>query len=90
MKKILFPLLQSNKSGNIVFFGSDVENIIIQLPSGSENASVAFYDYTGRLALTQTISQINNSINVQNLSSGVYILKVLADDKVGSQKFIKK
>jgi hypothetical protein len=83
--------LSSQKELNFEMFPNPAsENIIIQLPSGSENASVAFYDYTGRLALTQTISQINNSINVQNLSSGVYILKVLADDKVGSQKFIKK
>ena len=66
------------------------EKVTIQLPSGSKNASVAFYDYIGRLALTQKVSQTNNSINVQDLSSGVYILKVLADDKIGTQKFIKK
>ena len=83
--------LSKQKGLNFELFPNPaLENIIIQLPSGSENASVAFYDYTGRLALTQTISQINNSINVQNLSSGVYILKVLADDKIGTQKFIKK
>ena len=66
------------------------ENLIIQLPSVSESASVEFYDYMGRLALTQKLLQTNNSINVQDLSSGVYILKVLAGDKIGNQKFIKK
>ena len=66
------------------------ESLTIQLPSGSENASVEFYDYICRLALTQKVSQVNNSINVENLSSGVYILKVLADGKIGTQKFIKK
>ena len=66
------------------------ESLTIQLPSGSENASVEFYDYIGRLALTQKVSQTNNIINVQDLSSGVYILKVLSDDKIGTQKFIKK
>ena len=66
------------------------ESLTIQLPSGSENASVEFYDYIGRLALTQNVSQTNNIINVQDLSSGVYILKVLSDDKIGTQKFIKK
>ena len=66
------------------------ENLTIQLPSGSKNASVAFYDYIGRLALTQKVSQTNNQINVQQLSSGVYILKVLADGKIGTQKFVKK
>lgn len=66
------------------------EALTVQLPSGSEVASVEFYDYLGRLALTEKISQTSNSINVQNLSTGVYILKVLADDKIGTQKFIKK
>lgn len=66
------------------------DELTIQLPSGSEVASVEFYDYLGRLALTQNISQTSNHINVQNLSAGVYILKVLADDKIGTQKFIKK
>lgn len=66
------------------------ENLTIQLPSGSKNASVVFYDYIGRMALTQKVSQTNNQINVQKLSSGVYIIKVLADGKIGTQKFVKK
>lgn len=66
------------------------DELTIQLPSGSEVASVEFYDYLGRLALTEKISQTSNHINVQDLSAGIYILKVLADDKIGTQKFIKK
>lgn len=65
------------------------DNITIQLPSGSEKATVQFYDYIGRLALTKTISTSNDKINVNGLNSGVYILKVLSNDKIGSQKFIK-
>ena len=66
------------------------ENLTIQLPSGSEKATVQFYDYVGRLALSKTISISDNNIDVNNLSKGFYILKVLTDDKIGSQKFIKK
>lgn len=61
----------------------------IQLPTESQNASIQFYDYLGRLSLSKTISSNNDKINVSDLSSGVYILKVLSDDKIGSQKFIK-
>ena len=32
------------------------ENLTIQLPSGSKNASVVFYDYIGRTALTQKVT----------------------------------
>ena len=66
------------------------EELKIQLPIDSDNAVVEFYDYIGRLALSKKISKTSNNINIQELSSGVYILKVLANDKIGTQKFIKK
>ncbi len=66
------------------------ESVKIQLPSGETNASVKFYDYIGKLVLSQNISNDNNRINVNDLSSGMYILKVVADTKIGSQKFIKR
>lgn len=66
------------------------ERVTIQLPSGSDEATVEFYDYLGRLALTKNVTDSNNKIDVNNLSSGIYILKVVSNDKIGSQKFIKK
>lgn len=65
------------------------QNVTIQLPSGSDNATVQFYDYVGKLILSQKITTSTEKINVSTLSKGVYILKVLADDKIGTQKFIK-
>lgn len=66
------------------------ESLTIQLPSSSDKATVQFYDYIGRLSLTKTITNSNDKININELSSGVYILKVLSNDKIGTQKFIKK
>lgn len=66
------------------------ENVTIQLPSGDGKATVQFYDYIGKLALTRTITDFNNKIDINELSSGVYILKVSTDSKIGSQKFIKR
>lgn len=66
------------------------QELTIQLPSDSNKATVQFYDYIGRLALTKTITSSNEKIDVNALNSGVYILKVLSNDKIGSQKFIKK
>lgn len=67
-----------------------LERVTIQLPLGSEIAEVEFYDNIGRLALTQKITNTNNKISVNNLAKGVYVLKVLSDNKVGSKKFIKQ
>lgn len=72
-------------------FPNPAQNYVtIQLPSGSEVATVQFYDYVGRLALTKKVSNSNEKINVDNLNAGIYILKVISNDKIGSQKFIKK
>lgn len=66
------------------------EKLTIQLPSGSDNAKIEFYDAIGRLAMSQKITSSKKEINVNQLSKGIYILKVLSDNKIGSQKFIKK
>jgi plastocyanin len=64
-------------------------NVSIQLPSGTEKATVHFYDSLGRLALSKKVTSIKNTIDLNSISSGVYILKVVTEDKIGSQKFIK-
>jgi len=65
-------------------------NLNIDLPNGAVSAKVEFYDYVGKLALRGEISPNNNNINVSDLSSGMYILKVITDNKIGSKKFIKQ
>ena len=65
------------------------DKVSIQLPSGAENATVEFYDSLGRLALSKKVSRINNKMDVNALSKGIYILKVFTADQIGSQKFIK-
>jgi hypothetical protein len=41
------------------------------------------------LALTKKVTSTKNILDVNSLSKGVYILKVVTEDKAGSQKFIK-
>lgn len=65
------------------------DNLTIQLPASSEKATIQFYDYIGRLALTKTVFSSDNEINIESLNAGIYILKVISEDKIGSQKFIK-
>lgn len=87
------PSLSISKANRLefeMFPNPASEKVTIQLPSGSDKATVQFYDYVGRLALTQNVTDSNNKIDVNNLSTGVYVLKVVSNDKIGSQKFIKK
>lgn len=66
---------------------SDV--VKIQLPSGNVSASVSMYDHVGRLVYTKKITTVDNTIDVQDLARGMYVLRVSTDTKVGAQQFIK-
>jgi hypothetical protein len=66
------------------------ETTTIQLPSEESKATIQFYDYIGKLVSTKSITNINNNFSVRDLASGVYILKVIAGSKIGTQKFIKR
>lgn len=65
------------------------DNVTIQLPLGESKATVQFYDYIGKLVLLQNVTNISSKVNVNDLSSGIYIMKVTTDSKIGTQKFIK-
>ncbi|MBL4605493.1 MAG: T9SS type A sorting domain-containing protein [Flavobacteriaceae bacterium] len=65
------------------------DQVNIQLPTGTESAKVFVYDYVGRLMSSQTVTSNNPKIDVTGLSSGMYIIRVTTDDKIGAQQFIK-
>jgi len=67
---------------------SDVLNI--QLPTGTEKAEVGVFDYTGRLVSSKTISSNDTAIDVQQISKGIYMIRLAANNKIGVQRFIKK
>ncbi|MFD2565936.1 choice-of-anchor V domain-containing protein [Pseudotenacibaculum haliotis] len=65
------------------------DEVTIQLPSGTEKAKVGVFDYTGRLISSQEVTSSNRKVDVTNLVSGIYIIRVTADNKIGAQRFIK-
>jgi len=67
---------------------SDV--LTVQLPTGTEKAEVSVFDYTGRLVSSKTISSNDSTLDVQNISKGIYIIRVATNSKIGVQRFIKK
>lgn len=56
----------------------------------SRTLNVVIYDSNGRELQTQTITQEFNSIDVSNLSNGVYILKLVSNKSVRTQKLVVK
>ena len=63
--------------------------VAIQLPSEISKAEVNIYDLTGRLLKMTTITSEAHILDVQGLSTGVYVLQIHADGKIGTQQFIK-
>ncbi|MBL4642996.1 MAG: T9SS type A sorting domain-containing protein [Flavobacteriaceae bacterium] len=64
--------------------------LVVQLPSGSLKAEISVFDVSGRLLKTSSITSSANKIDVQDLSTGMYILKIQSEGKTGSKQFIKK
>lgn len=79
-----------NKLDFEMFPNPSSENLFIQLTDATDDATVSFFNYLGKNILTQTTSSSNSKINISNLSSGIYFVKVVSDGKTGLKKFIKQ
>jgi hypothetical protein len=69
-----FKMYPNPTNGNQVFFNL------------SENATVNLYNILGKKIVTAKLSEKNNSLNISNLSKGIYLIKVTT----GNQEIIKK
>ena len=62
----------------------DLLNIV--LPAGMQNPKLTIFDLSGKAIMSQTLNDTNTTINVGNLSSGIYFVKVGNSTK----KFVKE
>jgi hypothetical protein len=82
--------ISENKLLSFEMYPNPVSDVLnIQLPTGTEKAEVGVFDYTGRLVTSKIISSNDNTIDVQKLSKGIYLIRVSSDAKIGAQRFIK-
>lgn len=63
-------------------------NVTIDLKE-LDNSSLEVLDINGRLLFTQKLSNTSNSINIDNLSSGMYLFKVNSNQGSATSKVIK-
>lgn len=66
------------------------EYLNIQLPTGTTKASINVFDMSGKLIRNSVISVGNTKVDVSDLTSGVYVLKLDSEGKLGSRQFIKE
>jgi hypothetical protein len=70
-------------------FPNPVTNGILNIVSSlNDSKTVEIFDVTGKQVFNQTIS--NQEVNLSNLKTGIYMLKVTENDKVATQKLMIK
>lgn len=62
--------------------------VTLQLPSGTNNAQAQVFDYLGKTLILKDITSSNSSLNISNLSSGIYFVRIQSDNKVGVKKLV--
>jgi hypothetical protein len=72
----------------IVYPNPAVETLFLSSSMDINRQQAAIFDISGKLVMEKAI--INDQLNVANLVSGVYFLRLVLDGKVVNQKFIKQ
>jgi hypothetical protein len=80
--------LESNSENNEFYIYPNPTKNIVHFKNISEIEEIKIFDYLGKEVLKQTI--INNEINVENLSKGIYIVEIHSENGTVYKKFIKE
>lgn len=64
--------------------------LTIEMEDGASAAAFEIYDAMGRLCIKEHFTGMTGTVNVQQLSKGLYLLKVKDGEKVGVRKFLKE
>ncbi len=66
------------------------EKIIIETSQISDQGTISIMNGQGQEILTRKIDSFTNEIQINNLSSGVYFVKLISDRGISIAKFVKK
>ena len=82
---------ENDFSSTILIFPVPTKNIItIEDPNLTKNETISIYNIQGQLLLQQIIHQNKTDINISDFDKGVYILRVIDNDKNVVKKIIKE
>lgn len=65
------------------------DQITVSVTSEFQGASLNLYSVSGQVLFTTTIHEINNSIDVSSLPSGMYFIKIDRGNRSYSEQFVK-
>ncbi|EDP70902.1 hypothetical protein FBALC1_09083 [Flavobacteriales bacterium ALC-1] len=83
---------ENNEWNNLQIYNTSSPKEIVVKGILKENTTANLYDIQGRLVLSRQLekSRISNSIDISNVSAGIYIAKIFNDNQVKTQKLVVK
>lgn len=78
----------NNNTLAVTIYPNPVQNIL-NIETKQNNATVSIYDYTGKLILSEMISE-TGAIDVSNITAGIYMVKIENGGIASTQKFVKQ
>jgi hypothetical protein len=66
------------------------DQIAITAENSLENTTIQFFDLSGQLVLETALNAPTPIVNISELEAGTYILRVIQDNHVASQRFVKE
>lgn len=80
-----------NKTSNYTVFPNPAQNAITISSSTAENAEITIYDLNGKAVINTSINGNQKDIDVNQISKGFYLMKIVGSDKTTDiVKFIKE
>ena len=90
-EKATLDLETSEADGVLYAFPNPVKDILNVKISGSKTAKLDVINFAGQRVLSQDIKEASTVVDVSNLASGIYIIKVTDEQQhVQTKKIIKK
>lgn len=81
----------SSITNNITLYPNPVKDVLrIQGLNAKEKTTISIVDMQGRATIKTTAPNETASINVKQLSAGTYLVKIEADKKITTLKFVKE
>lgn len=75
-----------NQLSNVVIYPNPARSVLNI--ENAENSSIEIYDLLGRVVLSKNNISINQQLNVSNLTTGTYLIKITNNNQIKTDKFI--
>ena len=90
LNSVLTTGVNSDSNQSVLLFPNPAnENIFIKLPNLEDTGSLQIFDVSGKMLGVYLVSYQNNQVPIETLSNGVYIIKVIYQEKPIFFKIVK-